>query len=265
MVPTVFSWLLALPHQRRTKYDVSSLTHVLHGGAKCTVTVKRKMIEWLGPILHEIYAATEIGSTHVCSEDWLQRPGTVGRPCPGTTVRILSEQGVEVGVGEPGIVYMRRDGDAFEYHNDPAATSASQRDGFATAGDFGYFDGDGWLYLLDRRCDVIISAGINVYPAEVEDVLLAHPAVADAVVFGMPHRDYGQLVAAVVEPASNVSGDRSLAADLHTFCRRQLARYKCPQTIEFGDLQQTVTGKSSRSAIRERFLAGRADRVNCAS
>lgn len=256
MVPIMFQRLLALPEETRKAYDTGSLRQVFHAGAPCPVETKRRMLEWWGPVLYEFYSSTEGGGTFVRPEEWLARPGTVGRAWLGAQVRILDDDGRELPPGKPGTVYLRN-GDGFEYHKDPAKTAAAYRGDFFTVGDVGYLDEDGYLYLLDRRTDLIISGGVNIYPAEVEGVLQQHPAVGDVVVVGLPDPEWGQRVTAVVEPAAGVALGAELAAELTAFCRERLAGYKCPREVRFAErLPRTPTGKLSRAHIRAEYASG---------
>jgi long-chain acyl-CoA synthetase len=255
MVPTMFHRLLALPDAVRAAAQVASLTNVVHGAAPCPIEVKRRMLEWWGPVLYELYAATEGGGTTVTPDEWLAHVGTVGRPYNGTAIAIVREDGSEAPPGEPGLIYLK-ERRTFEYHRDPEKTAAARRGDFFTVGDIGYLDEDGWLYLCDRRTDLIISGGVNIYPAEIEGVLLTHPAVRDVAVIGAPDAEWGQQVRAVVEPAAEVTADATLAEEMIAFCRANLASYKCPRTVVFcTTLPRTDTGKLSRAQVRELYAA----------
>jgi long-chain acyl-CoA synthetase len=258
MVPTMFHRLLALPEDDRARADVSSLQLVMHAGAPCPVEVKRRMIEWWGPVLVEAYSSTEGAGTTVSSEEWLRKPGTVGRPSQGVEITIVDDDGNELGPGEAGLVYLSQSLWEFEYHNDPDKTKANRRGELYTVGDIGYVDDEGYLFLCDRRADVIISGGVNIYPAEVEAVLLMHPAVADAVVIGVPSDEWGEEVRAVVEAATSAAPDDELAADLVAFCRNGLSHYKCPRAVDFVDsLGRDPNGKVRKKVIRDRYWEGR--------
>jgi long-chain acyl-CoA synthetase len=251
LVPIMFHRLLALPEAERRRHDLSSLTRVVHAGAPCPVHVKQAMMEWLGPVLHEYYAATEGGGTYVSPREWLRRPGTVGRAWAGSEVVILDDDGRPLPPGEVGTIWFRSPL-VFEYFKDPEKTAAARRGDLFTVGDLGHLDADGWLFLSDRRSDLILSGGVNIYPAEVEAALLTHPAVADAAVIGVPDDEWGQRVAALVEPRSPVD-----AAELVAHCRARLAGFKCPTSIEFRALPRTATGKLSRAALRAERAAAR--------
>ena len=207
---------------------MSSLRQVIHAAAPCPIDLKRRLFDWLGPVIYEFYGATEGGGTLARPEDWLAHPGTVGRPWAGADVKVLDDDGNEVPPGTVGTVYLKLMGE-FAYKGDPEKTAANRHGDYFTVGDMGELDDDGFLYLRDRKIDMIISGGVNIYPAEVEAALLSHPAVGDAAVFGIPHDDWGEEVKAVVEPAA---GRRAVARRSPTTCsrtaRRMLARYKLP-------------------------------------
>ncbi len=258
LVPTMFHRLLALPEEVRGQRDVSSLRVVIHGAAPCPVEVKRRIIEWWGPVLVEYYAGTEGGGTSVRSQDWLERPGTVGLPMPGATVTILDDDGNECPPGVPGTIYMSSLVGGFEYHGDTEKTAAAHRGNVFTLGDVGYLDEDGYLFLCDRKIDMIISGGVNIYPAEIEGELLAHPSVGDAVVIGVPSDDWGEDVKAVVEPADGVEGSPELEQELIGFLRERIAHYKCPRTIDFRkSLPRNEMGKLAKRLVRDEYWRGR--------
>jgi long-chain acyl-CoA synthetase len=259
MVPTMFHRLLALPHSVRNSCDLSSLEYVVHAGAPCPVLDKQRMLEWWGPIIFEYYSSTEGGGTAVGPQDWLRHPGTVGRAWPDAEVRILDGAGDEVPAGTVGGVYFHND-TVFEYHKDPEKTAAARHGVFYTAGDLGHLDQDGWLFLSDRRGDLIISGGVNIYPAEVEEALLSHPAVADVGVIGLPDPEWGATVHAVVQPTEDAVAGDDLADEILRFCADRLARFKRPRTLEFRPVPRTLTGKLSRSALRRAVLGEGTDR-----
>jgi len=258
MVPTQFHRLLALPDEVKKRYDVSSLRHIVHAAAPCPVDVKRRMLEWWGPVIYEYYAASEGGGTLVTPQEWLKYPGTVGRAWPSSEVRILDDDGKDCPVGQPGTVYMALGAADFEYHKDKSKTEANRREGFFTVGDVGYLNEDGYLFLCDRKIDMIIAGGVNIYPSEVESVLLAHPKVADAAVFGIPNEDWGEEVKAVIEPAPGVSPSPALAEEIKAYCLEKTAKYKCPRTIDFIEsMPRDPNGKLYKRKLRDPYWQGR--------
>ena len=255
-VPTMFVRMLKLDPEERLGRDLAAHECAIHAAAPCPVEVKRQMIEWWGPILYEYYAGTEgNGSTTITSEEWLAHPGSVGRPRSGS-VHILDETGDEVPPGTPGTIYFGGGG-GFEYHNDPEKTAASRDPGgrgLTTLGDVGYVDDDGWLYLTDRKAHMIISGGVNIYPQEVENVLVLHPKIADVAVIGVPDDDMGEQVKAVVQPADGVVADEHLERELLAHCRAHLAGFKCPRSIDFeAELPRLPTGKLYKRLLRDRY------------
>ena len=256
MVPTQFHRLLALPDEVRERADVTSLTHVIHAAAPCPVDVKRRMLEWWGPVIYEYYAATEGGGTLVTPAQWLERPGTVGTAWPDSEVRIEDDAGDACPPGQPGTVWLRLGAADFEYHRDAEKTAAGRRSGFFTVGDIGYLDDAGYLFLCDRKSDMIISGGVNIYPAEVESALFSHPKVGDAAVFGVPDAEWGEQVKAVVEPAAGATAGPELAAELIEFCRSRLAGYKCPRSVDFIEtMPREPTGKLLKRKLRDPYWA----------
>ena len=258
MVPTQFVRLLALPDEVKAKYDVSSLRHMIHAAAPCPPDVKRRMIEWWGNTIDEYYAASEGGGTMVLAEEWLKKPGTVGKPWPISEVAIFDDDGNELPPGEIGTVYMHMQTGNFEYYKDKEKTDKSRLGKYFTVGDVGYLDEDGWLFLSDRKIDMIISGGANIYPSEIENELLNHPAVADVAVFGIPHEDWGEEVKAVVEPIDGASPGPELEAEILEWCRQRMAKYKTPKSIDFtNEMPRDPNGKLYKRKLRDPYWAGR--------
>ena len=258
MVPTQFRRLLALPAQTRERFDVSSMRAAIHGAAPCPQEVKRRMLEWWGPVVIEYYAASEGGGAAITAEEWLRKPGSVGKAWPGSEVRVLDAEGNDMPPGEPGQVFMRMGTSTFEYHKDAEKTEKSRRRNMFTVGDIGYLDEDGYLFLCDRETDMIITGGVNVYPAEIENELACHPAVADVAVFGIPHDDWGEEIKAVVQPVEGVEGGDALTAELVTFLSERLAKFKLPRTIDYTEeLPRDPNGKLYKRRLRDPYWAGR--------
>ena len=255
MVPTMFHRLLALPPGVRESYDLSSLRYVVHGAAPCPVAVKHGLIEWLGPIVYEYYAATEGGGTFVASEEWLEKPGTVGKPADPDLIQIHDEDGNALGANEIGTVYMRAAAARFRYYKDDEKTAKTYRGNYFTLGDHGYLDDEGFLFLTGRSAELIISGGVNIYPAEVDAVLLTHPAVGDVGTIGIPDDEWGEVVRAVVELKAGVEASPKLAEELQAWCRDRLARYKCPRAVDFvAELPRHDNGKLYRRKLREIYV-----------
>jgi fatty-acyl-CoA synthase len=243
-VPVMFTRMLKLPESVRNSYDISSLQRIMHAAAPCPVEIKKQMIDWWGPIVDEYYASSEaIGSTLISAEEWLAHPGSVGKPMLGN-LHILDEEGNELPPGEPGEIYFEG-GNSFEYLNDAEKTAASRHsEGWMTVGDIGYLDEEGYLYLTDRRHHMIISGGVNIYPQEAENMLVTHPKVMDAAVFGVPDDEMGQSVKGVVQLVDHAEASDELAEELLSWLRDRLAHYKCPRSISFEvQLPRTDTGK----------------------
>jgi long-chain acyl-CoA synthetase len=258
MVPTQFKRLLALPEAVRSRYDVSSWRAAIHAAAPCPQEVKRKMLDWWGPVVTEYYAATEGGGTAITAQEWLARPGSVGTAWPGSEVRVLDDDGDDLPTGEPGLVYMRMGASTFDYHNDKDKTLASRARGMFTVGDIGYLDSDGYLYLCDRKGDMIISGGVNIYPAEIESELSCHPAVADVAVFGIPHDEWGEEIKAVVQPADGVTTGPELTAELLAFLDGRIAKFKLPKTVDYvAQLPRDPNGKLYKRRLRDPYWAAR--------
>jgi long-chain acyl-CoA synthetase len=258
MVPTQFHRLLALPDEVKERYDVSSTRSIVHAAAPCPVEIKQRMLDWWGPSIWEYYAATEGGGTVVSPEQWLARPGTVGLPWPSSEIRILDDEDREVPADVPGTVFMKLAAADFEYFKDTDKTQANRRAGFFTVGDIGYLDDDGYLFLNDRKSDMIISGGVNIYPAEIEGALLTHPKVADAAVFGIPHADRGEEIKAVIEPAAGVAADDDLTAELLAHCGERLARFKLPRSVDYTtEMPRDPNGKLYKRKLRDPYWADR--------
>ncbi len=260
MVPTHFVRLLKLPDDVRAKYDVSSLEFVVHAAAPCPADVKAAMIEWWGPVINEYYGATETGVVVFCtSAEALAKPGTVGRVMPGCELRVFDDQGEDCAPFVPGDVYVRNlTGADFTYHGDPEKRARTGRGHLVSAGDIGYLDADGFLFLCDRRNDMVISGGVNIYPAEIEAALLASPDVADCAVFGIPDEAMGEALCAVVLPKDGVTDE----AGLRAFLRARISAYKVPKLFVFQqDLPREDTGKIFKRKLREPYWAGRERRI----
>jgi long-chain acyl-CoA synthetase len=252
MVPTQFHRLLALPDDVKHKYDLSSLRAMIHGAAPCPIEVKRRMLDWWGPVVIEYYAATEGGGTAISAQEWLRKPGSVGLPWPTSEIKVLGEDGGELPAGERGLVYMRMGDATFEYHGDEAKTKAARVGKLFTLQDIGYLDEDGYLFLCDRKNDMIISGGVNIYPAEIEGELVCHPKVADVAVFGVPHPDWGEQIKAVVQPVDGVEPGAELTEELLAFARTRLAKFKLPRTIEYlAELPRDPNGKLYKRKLRD--------------
>jgi long-chain acyl-CoA synthetase len=256
-VPTMFVRMLKLPDGVRDRYDVSSLRVAVHAAAPCPVDVKQQMIDWWGPILQEYYSSTEgNGVTLIDSKQWMEKPGSVGRAGLGV-IHICDDGGRELPAGEIGTVFFERDTVPFVYHNDPGKTRAGQHpehENWSTTGDVGYVDGDGFLFLTDRKAFMIISGGVNIYPQEVEDCLTLHPKVFDVAVIGIPDPEMGEQVKAVVQPAEGVETGTELEEELLAFVRERIARYKAPRSIDFtADLPRSATGKLVKHELKKRY------------
>nr|WP_055506724.1 acyl-CoA synthetase [Nonomuraea pusilla] len=258
MVPTHFKRLLALPEEVRSRHDLSSLRWMIHAAAPCPVPVKRAMLEWWGDCVYEYYAATEGGGTIATPEDWKSHPGTVGRPWPISELLVVDDDGEPVPPGTPGTIYMKMTGVAFEYKGDPAKTAASRLKDHFTVGDIGYLDEDGFLYLCDRKADLIISGGANIYPAEIENEIMIHPKVADVAVFGIPDEEWGEQIKAVVEPAPGVAPGPALAAEILASLEGRLSRMKWPKSVDFvAQMPREPNGKLLKRKLRAPYWEGR--------
>ena len=254
-VPTMFVRMLKLPAAARARHDVSSLRVAIHAAAPCPVQVKEAMIGWWGPVLFEYYAGTEGNGFVACdSGQWLAHKGTVGRALLGE-IRIVDEtSGAVLPQGETGTIYFAN-APAFEYHNDPGKTAASKsKEGWTTLGDVGHVDTEGYLYLTDRKHFMIISGGVNIYPQEIENLLVTHPKVADVAVIGVPNAEYGEEVKAVVQPADPRAAGPALAEELIAYCRANLSHLKCPRSVDFeAELPRHPTGKLYKRLLRDRY------------
>ena len=263
LVPTMFSRMLKLPDEVHRRYDVSSLEVAIHAAAPCPVPVKEQMIEWWGPIVLEYYAATEGHGLTACdSAEWLAHRGTVGRVLLGE-LHVLDEDMQPVPAGTPGTLWFKT-ASPFEYFNDPVKTNeARSQDGtMSTVGDVGYIDEQGYVYLTDRRTFMIISGGVNIYPQECENLLITHPEVADAAVFGVPNEDLGEEVKAVVQPMPGTRPSADFAEELIAFCRQHLAHIKCPRSVDFEEeLPRLPTGKLYKRLLRDRYWGERKSRI----
>ena len=265
LVPTQFVRLLRLDEAERARFDGASLRVAWHGAAPCPPDVKRRMIEWWGPKISEYYGSTEGAIvTRITAEEWLARPGSVGRPTEAIELRIVREDGSPAEIGEEGQIYFRnRMGTDFEYHKDPEKTKAAHLEpGVFTTGDIGFVDAEGYLFLCDRKIDMIISGGVNIYPAEIEGVLCDHPAVLDAAVFGIPDEEFGESVKAAVQLAPGHAADAALEERLVAYCRERLAGYKAPRSVDFVEsLPRHPTGKLYKRLLRDPYWKGTGRRI----
>ena len=263
LVPTMFSRMLKLPVEERERFDQSSLEIAIHAAAPCPVQVKKDMIEWWGPIIHEYYGATEgLGFSACNSEEWLAHPGSVGKIIMGD-LHVLDDDMNPLPMGDPGTLWFGG-GTNSHYHNDPEKTAESKSpDGtLTTVGDVGYVDEDGFLYLTDRKMFMIISGGVNIYPQETEDLLITHPKVADAAVIGVPNVDLGEEVKAVIQVMPGNIADDALTAELIAFCGEHLSRQKIPRSIDYqAELPRLPTGKLYKKGLRDRYWADSANKI----
>jgi long-chain acyl-CoA synthetase len=256
MVPTQFVRFLRLPDAVRERYDHSSLEVVVHSAAPCPLEIKKQMLAWWGPVVWETYGGMEGAATIAKPHRWLEKPGTVGRAIRGMQVRILDEEGEDLAAGEVGDVFLESKGSAFEYKGEPELTRSVHRGRAFTLGDMGYLDEDGYLFICDRAKDLIISGGVNIFPAEIEGVLAAHPKIGDVAVIGVPDAEWGEQVKAVVEVTDGVGETPELADELLEWCRERLAGYKCPRTIDFRrQLPRTDGGKLAKRLLRDEYWA----------
>jgi long-chain acyl-CoA synthetase len=256
-VPTHFVRMLKLPDETRARYDVTSMEVAIHAAAPCPVPVKQAMIDWWGPVIDEYYAGTEAnGFTAIKAAQWLARPGSVGTSIGEAKLHICDEDGNDLPTGTEGLVFFAGPR-SFRYHNDPERTAESRnKHGWSTLGDVGHMDEDGYLYLTDRKSFMIISGGVNIYPQEIENLLVTHPKVADVAVIGAPHEEMGEMVVAVVQPANMANAGDDLAAELTAFCRASLSGIKTPRRIDFmAELPRHDTGKLYKRLLRDAYWA----------
>jgi long-chain acyl-CoA synthetase len=261
-VPSMFVRMFKLREEERNRHDLSSLKFAIHAAAPCPIPVKEKMIDWWGPVIFEYYAGTEgNGFTAISSEEWSAHKGSVGRPLAGE-VHILDDEFNEVPAREQGGVYFGGGG-SFEYHGDPEKTASSRSpQGWSTLGDIGFVDEEGYLYLTDRKANMIISGGVNIYPQEAENALITHPKVSDVAVFGVPNEDFGEEVKAVVQPADMSQAGPELEQELIAYCREQLAKIKCPRSVDFEEeLPRHATGKLYKRLLKDRYWGKRDTRI----
>jgi long-chain acyl-CoA synthetase len=261
-VPSMFVRMFKLAEAERQRHDLSSLRTVIHAAAPCPIPVKEKMIDWWGPVIFEYYAGTEgNGFTSINSEEWLAHKGSVGRPL-GSQVHILDDDFNELPAGQQGGVYFEGGG-SFEYHGDSEKTASSRSPhGWSTLGDIGYLDEEGYLYLTDRKANMIISGGVNIYPQEAENALITHPDVADVAVFGVPNEDFGEEVKAVVQPVDPSRAGPELEQELIAHCQEQLAKIKCPRSVDFeAELPRHATGKLYKRLLKDRYWGNRDTRI----
>jgi long-chain acyl-CoA synthetase len=231
---------------------------MIHGAAPCPNEVKRAMLGWWGPVVVEYYAATEGGGATIFADEWLKKPGSVGKAWSYSVIKILNEDGEEVPPNQPGLVYMQMGGSTFAYHNAEEKTRESRVGELFTVGDIGYLDDDGYLFLMDRKSDMIISGGVNIYPAEIEGELVMHPAIADIAVFGVPDEQWGEAIKAVIQPAEGVVPSAELTDEIRAFAAERLAKYKLPKIVEYLDeLPRDDNGKLYKRKLRDESWAGR--------
>jgi len=262
LVPTMFVRMLKLPEDVRAKYDVSSMKMAIHAAAPCPVSVKEAMMNWWGPVIHEYYAGTEgNGFCSLGPQEWLANKGSVGKAILGE-LKICNDNGDEVPAGQEGTVYFAN-GPEFAYHNSPEKTAESKnKHGWSTLGDVGYVNENGYLFLTDRKAFMIISGGVNIYPQEVENLLVTHPKVADAAVFGIPNEDFGEEVKAAIQPLDPSSAGPELEAELLDYCRAHLSHIKCPRSVDFhAELPRHPTGKLYKRLLRDAYWGDKQSRI----
>jgi long-chain acyl-CoA synthetase len=262
MVPTQFKRMLSLPDDVKTRYDLSSMRWLIHAAAPCPIGIKQQMLDWWGDCVWEYYAATEGGGTIASPQDWRAHPGTVGTKWPISELLIADESGNEQPTGTPGTIYMKMGVAEFEYYGDEEKTKANRLQDYFTVGDIGYLDGEGFLFLCDRKSDMIISGGANIYPAEIEAEIIMNPKVADVAVFGIPDEDWGEQIKAVVQPAEGVEAGDELAAEILSGLEGRLAKMKWPRSIDFTvELPRDPSGKLLKRRLRDPYWADQATNI----
>lgn len=259
VVPTMMHRMLQLPEPIRKKYDVSSMRWIIHGAAPCPAHVKQQMMEWFGPTIYEYYSSTEGGGVFVGPHEWLKKPGTVGKAVPGVEIKLLDIEGNEVPQGTEGLIYVKAPATGrFEYYKEPTKTDSSYRGDWFTLGDMGRFDADGDLFLTGRTAELIISGGVNIYPVEIDEILIRHPDIADAAVVGVPNEDWGEEIKAVVELKPGVPRTQETVQSILDFAKDKLPGFQRPRTVDFVDtLPRNAAGKVLRAQVRAPFWAGR--------
>jgi len=262
MVPTQFKRMLSLPDEVRAKYDLSSMRWLIHAAAPCPIGIKQQMLDWWGDCVWEYYAATEGGGTIASPQAWREHPGTVGTAWPISELLIADEDGEPQPAGLPGTIYMKMGAASFEYYGDEEKTRANRLRDYFTVGDIGYLDAEGFLFLCDRKSDMIISGGANIYPAEIEAEIIMNPKVADVAVFGIPDEDWGEQIKAVVQPAEGVAPGEALAAEILAGLEGRLAKMKWPRSIDFAvELPRDPSGKLLKRRLRDPYWADQTTQI----
>jgi long-chain acyl-CoA synthetase len=263
VVPTMMHRMLQLPESARKKYDVSSMRWIMHGAAPCPAHVKQAMMEWFGPVIHEYYSSTEGGGVYVGPHDWLKKPGTVGKSVPGVEIKLLDEKGNPVAQGQEGLIYVKApETGRFEYYKEPGKTQSSYLGDWFTLGDMGRFDADGDLFLTGRTAELIISGGVNIYPVEIDEVLIRHEGVADAAVVGVPNEDWGEEIKAVVELKPGWEASPETAQSILDFAKGKLPGFQRPRTVDFVEaLPRSPAGKVLRAQVRAPYWKGRSKSI----
>ncbi len=263
VVPTMMHRMLQLPEETRKKYDVSSMRWIIHGAAPCPAHVKQQMMEWFGPTIYEYYSSTEGGGVFVGPHEWLKKPGTVGKAVPGVEIKLLDIEGNLVPQGTEGLIYVKAPATGrFEYYKEETKTDSSYRGDWFTLGDMGRFDADGDLFLTGRTAELIISGGVNIYPVEIDEILIRHPDIADAAVVGVPNEDWGEEIKAVVELKPGVPRTQETVQSIMDFAKDKLPGFQRPRTVDFVDtLPRNAAGKVLRAQVRAPFWAGRSKSI----